>query len=110
MGLIRSIYQVLALVCKCTKDGTTGSINACTLCAIMYHLFSKAPECMIPKVRSQGPVFGILKAAHAPNHCLATLGSTGKKVVQPAIMILNQDVVYLEECVDSQAPSLLESL
>ena len=86
------------------------TINACTLCAITHRLFSKAPECMLPKVCSRGPVFGILKAAHAPNHCLATLGGTGEEVVQLAIMILNRDIVYLEECVDSRAPSLLESL
>lgn len=110
MGSIRSVHRLLALVRKRTKDRTTGSINARTLCAITHRLFSKAPECVIPKVRSRGPVFGILKAAHTPNHCLATPGGTGEEVVQPAIMILNRDVVYLEECVDSRAPSPLESL
>jgi len=89
MGSIRSVHWVLALVCKCMKDGTTGSINTHTLCTIIHCLFSKAPECMIPKVHSWGLVFGILKAAHAPNHCPATLGGTGEKVVQPAIIILN---------------------
>ena len=42
----------LALVHKQMKDGMAGSIAICTLCTIVHRLFSKAPECMMPKICS----------------------------------------------------------
>jgi len=100
MRPIRREHGLLALGCKQMKDGTASSINVCTLCAVVHHFFSKAPDCMMSKICGQSPVFGILKAAYTPNSCLAFLGGTREKVTQLATMILNGNIIQLEEQVD----------
>jgi len=52
------------------------------------------------KVSSRSPVLGILIVAYTSCYCLAFPGGAREKVTQPAIMILNRDVIRLEEGID----------
>ena len=109
MQSMRILHRLLALACEWEKDRTTGSVIVCTLCTIVHCLFSKAPECMMLKVSSRSPVLGILIAVYTSCYCLAFLSGTREKVTQPAIMILNRDVIRLEEGIDVWMPGLLDS-
>jgi len=75
------------------KDRTTSSIDICTLCAVVHCLFSKTLECVMSKIGCQSPILGVLKAAYAPNNCLAFLGGTREKVKWLVIVMLNRDVI-----------------
>jgi len=93
MGSMRIVHRLLALACKGFKDRTTSSIDVCTLHTIVHCLLSKALECMMLKISSQSTVFGILEMMYTPGCYLASPGSTWEKVAQPAIMVLNRNII-----------------